>query len=154
MSEHKCPSTSFTEVSESKLALTRRNFLTGVALAAGAVGLGSVSEKAEAATKRYKVCSTKDVRVRGGAIFRVKVAKGNIMVMITQPKAGVFRAFNPACTHQGIQISALEGGNLVCNFGHGAQFDPTTGAVRRGPAQMPLASYKLTKSGTTLYINA
>ncbi|MFM8927184.1 MAG: Rieske (2Fe-2S) protein [Rhodoluna sp.] len=153
MSEQTCSQGNIKDVAETKLSLTRRNFLTGVALAAGAMGLTSISETAEAATKKYKVCSTKDIKLRGGAIFRVKVASGNIMVMITQPKSGIFRAFNPACTHEGFQISGLEGGNLVCQM-HGAQFDPTSGAVKRGPAQLPLRRYTVTKSGSTLYINA
>jgi len=153
MNDSTCNSRKVTNVAESKLSLSRRNFLTAVAAAAGAVGLSSLSESAEAATKRYKVCNVKDIKVRGAAIFRVKIASGTIMVLMTQPKAGTFRAFNPACTHEGFQISGVEGSNLVCPV-HGAQFDSTTGKATRGPAQMPLRRYTVSRTGTTLYISA
>lgn len=151
MSELNCPNRKLTEVNEGKLSLTRRNFFAGLAIAAGSVGLSGIAQSAEAATKRYKVCATKDVRVGGAVMFLVKSA--NIMVLITQPKAGTFRAFNPACTHEGFQIDGVQGKNLVCPV-HQAQFDMTTGAVKRGPARRALGQYKLTRVGTTIYINA
>ena len=151
MSDFDCPNRRLTEVNESKISLSRRNFLTGLAVAAGSVGLTGIAESADAATKKYKVCSTKDVKVGSAVMFLVKSA--NIMVLITQPKAGTFRAFNPACTHEGFQIDGVQGKNLVCPV-HGAQFDSTSGAVKRGPARTSLKQYKLTKTGTTIYINA
>ncbi len=151
MSDLNCPNRRLTEVSQSKLSLTRRNFLTAFATAAGSIGLTGIAESADAATKRYKVCSTKDVKVGSGVMFLVKAP--NIMVLITQPKAGTFRAFNPACTHEGFQLNGVQGKNLVCPV-HGAQFDMTTGGVKRGPAQKALSQYKLTKIGTAIYINA
>ncbi len=151
MSEHNCPNRRLTEVSESKLSISRRNFLAGIAVAAGSIGLSGIAQSAEAATRRYKVCSTKDVRVGGAVIFLVKSA--NIMVLITQPKAGTFRAFNPACTHEGFQVDSVQGGNLTCPV-HQAQFDMNNGSVKRGPARRPLKSYTVTRTGTTLYINA
>lgn len=151
MSELNCPNRRLTEVSESRLSLTRRNFFAGLALVAGSVGLSGIAQNAQASTKRYKVCTTKDVKVGSAVMFLVKSA--NMMVLITQPKAGVFRAFNPACTHEGFQINGVQGKNLVCPV-HQAQFDMTTGAVRRGPARRALGQYKLTRTGTTIYINA
>jgi nitrite reductase/ring-hydroxylating ferredoxin subunit len=73
------------------------------------------------------------------------------MVLITQPKKDEFRAFNPACTHNGFQVDKIQGKNISCPV-HGALFDTTTGAVQRGPARSPLQKYTLTKEGTSLYV--
>jgi len=144
-----CPSSRSTEVEESKLSLTRRNLFSSIAIAAGALGLAGVSSSAQAASKKYKVCATKDIKVGGGSIYRISSA--NIMVLVTQPKKDVFRAFNPACTHNGFQINQIQGKNMVCPI-HGAMFDTTTGAVQRGPAQFPLQKYTLTVDNKTLYV--
>ena len=133
------------------LGLSRRNFFAGVALAASTLGLTTIATTAEAASKKYKVCATKDIKVRGGSIFSIKAA-GGIQVLITQPKAGVFRAFNPACTHQGIRLSKIVGSNIACEDGHGALFDTSTGKATKAPAQMPLQKYKLTVENKNIFI--
>ncbi|NDC49730.1 MAG: Rieske (2Fe-2S) protein [Micrococcales bacterium] len=152
MSEHNCVKPNI-EVTESKIDLSRRKFLSAIGIAAATVGLSGVASSAEAATKKYKVCSTKDVKVRGATIAQIKTSSGSLFVLITQPKAGVYRAFNAACTHQGQLVTGVEGSNLVCPA-HGAAFSMDTGKANRGPAQMPLRKYTVTKTGTTLYINA
>ena len=152
MSEHNCVKPNI-EVTESKIDLSRRRFLSAIGIAAATVGLSGIASSAEAATKKYKVCSTKDVKVRGATIAQIKTSSGSLFVLITQPKAGVYRAFNAACTHQGQLVTGVEGSNLVCPA-HGAAFSMDTGKANRGPAQMPLRKYTVTKTGTTLYINA
>ncbi|NBQ92639.1 MAG: Rieske (2Fe-2S) protein [Micrococcales bacterium] len=152
MSEHNCAKPNI-EVTESKIDLSRRKFLSAIGIAAATVGLTGLASSAEAATKKYKVCSTKDVKVRGATIAQIKTSSGSLFVLITQPKAGVYRAFNAACTHEGQMVTGVEGSNLVCPA-HRAAFSMDTGKVSRGPAQMPLRKYTLTKTGTTLYINA
>lgn len=55
---------------------------------------------------------------------------------------GTFHAFDDVCTH--LQCSLAQGdleGTVVTCFCHGSQFDVTTGAVLRGPAQEPVRSY-------------
>ena len=49
------------------------------------------------------------------------------------------------CTHRGGPLSQgrLDGSTITCPL-HGAQFDVTTGAVLRGPAQEPLKTYPVT----------
>jgi nitrite reductase/ring-hydroxylating ferredoxin subunit len=46
------------------------------------------------------------------------------------------------CTHRGGPLAegTLEGSTVTCPY-HGAQFDVTTGALRRGPADAPLQTY-------------
>ena len=145
-----CPSSRSTEVEETKRSLTRRSFFTGFALAATSLGLTGIASSAEAASKKYKVCATKAVKVGGGSIFYI--ASANMMVLITQPKKDVFRAFNPACTHLGIQVSKIEGTNVRCIDGHQALFDTNSGAVKRGPATLPLQKYTLSVESKNIFV--
>jgi nitrite reductase/ring-hydroxylating ferredoxin subunit len=151
MSEHSCSNQNATQVRETKAQLTRRSFLTVIATTAATIGLSGIAQTATAATKKYKVCTTNQIKVGRAKIFQIYSA-GNLMVLITQPKSGVFRAFNPTCTHQAFQLSGISKTNLVCDI-HGSKFDTTTGAVTNGPARMPLGKYTLTQTGTTLYIS-
>jgi nitrite reductase/ring-hydroxylating ferredoxin subunit len=146
---HACHSNA-KEVTTSAGDLSRRNFFAGLAVVAGALGFISIANSAQAASKKYKVCATKDIKVGGGGIYKVSAA-GGIQILITQPKAGVFRAFNPACTHQGFRLSGINGTNLMCPI-HGAQFDTTTGNVTRGPARTSLQKYTLTVESNNLYV--
>jgi nitrite reductase/ring-hydroxylating ferredoxin subunit len=50
-------------------------------------------------------------------------------------------AFDDVCTHRGCSLGEgeLEGSTVTCPC-HGSQFNVTTGAVIRGPAQQPVRS--------------
>lgn len=54
-------------------------------------------------------------------------------------------AFDDTCTHMGCSLAdgRLEGTVVTCAC-HGSQFDVTTGAVLRGPAQRPVRSIAVT----------
>jgi len=56
--------------------------------------------------------------------------------------AGTFYAFDDTCTHEGCSLSEgdLEETILTCSC-HGSQFDVTSGALVRGPAQVPVKSH-------------
>jgi uncharacterized protein YbjT (DUF2867 family)/nitrite reductase/ring-hydroxylating ferredoxin subunit len=62
--------------------------------------------------------------------------------------SGQFFATQSRCTHrQGpLNEGKLEGSTVTCPW-HGAQFDVTTGAVRRGPARDPLKTYRVSVDG-------
>ncbi len=57
---------------------------------------------------------------------------------------GAFHAFGDVCTHAFCNLSDgdLEGSTVTCAC-HGSQFDVTSGAVLRGPAQRPVGSRSL-----------
>jgi nitrite reductase/ring-hydroxylating ferredoxin subunit len=74
-----------------------------------------------------------------------------MMVLITQPKAGVFRAFDQRCTHEGFAVNKIEGKSLICQA-HGAMFDTTTGAVKRGPARRALTRYTVSIEKKLVYV--
>ena len=73
------------------------------------------------------------------------------MVLITQPKKGVFRAFDQRCTHDGFAVNSIDGKNLLCQA-HGALFDMNSGAVQRGPARRPLTKYTVTVEKNSVYV--
>jgi nitrite reductase/ring-hydroxylating ferredoxin subunit len=148
MSEHECNPNA--REAKDTLGLSRRNFFAGIALAASTIGLSTLATSAQAASKKYKVCATNDIKVGGGSIFKIASA-GGLQVLITQPKAGVFRAFNPACTHEGYRIGSISGTNIICKK-HGATFDTSTGRATRGPAGIPLQKYTLTVDKKTIFV--
>ena len=122
--------------------------LTGIGAALAGFGLAGPASTAFAAAKTYTVGKTSDIKVGGARMYTV----AGIPVLVTQPKKGVFKAFNGYCTHQQVQLSGLDGTNVVCEQ-HGSKFDTTSGKVTHGPAQTSLANYKVTVSGTTLKVS-
>jgi nitrite reductase/ring-hydroxylating ferredoxin subunit len=56
-----------------------------------------------------------------------------------------FYAFEDACTHMGCSLAngELDGTVVTCAC-HGSQFDVTSGAVLRGPAQRPVRAIRVT----------
>jgi Rieske Fe-S protein len=83
---------------------------------------------------------TTDIPVGGGTIL---AAKG---VVITQPKAGEFKAFDPICTHQGCPVSNVDGGTINCTC-HQSKFSIEDGSVKAGPAPRPLAAKNIKVTG-------
>jgi len=62
-----------------------------------------------------------------------------------------FHAFEDRCTHQGSSLAdgVSIGGTVQCLW-HGSQFDCTTGAVKCGPAEQPLATYRVEQVGNEI----
>jgi nitrite reductase/ring-hydroxylating ferredoxin subunit len=111
------------------------------------IGFGSAAESALAAAKTYTACKTTDVKV--GGMKRVKVAGKQLL--ITQPRKGVFRAFDATCTHQGCAVSQLLGNKLVCSC-HGGQFNFDTGAAAGGPVLRGLTKIKVSVAKTAVKV--
>jgi nitrite reductase/ring-hydroxylating ferredoxin subunit len=66
---------------------------------------------------------------------------------------GTFYAFDDTCTHR--RCSLAEGeldGTVVTCICHGSQFDVTTGAVRRGPAEVSVQTYPVRHEGGELRV--
>jgi nitrite reductase/ring-hydroxylating ferredoxin subunit len=128
--------------------VTRRAMLSGLGAVLAGVGLAAPAQSAFAAARTYTVGKTSDVKVGSARMYTV----AGIPVLVTQPKKGIFKAFNGYCTHQQVQLDGLNGTNLVCSQ-HGSSFDTTTGKVTNGPARSALANYKVTVAGTTLKVS-
>jgi len=107
-----------------------------VGAAAGVAGLLIAPAAPAAAAGRWRVlCATDEVPL-GDGIF-VQVSSG-FTVVVTQPRADVFRCFDARCTHQGCTCNDVRNRRIECPC-HGSQYGIRTGKVLRGPATRPLS---------------
>ncbi|MER7331586.1 MULTISPECIES: Rieske (2Fe-2S) protein [unclassified Micromonospora] len=83
---------------------------------------------------------TADIPVGGGAVY---AAQG---VVITQPTAGDFKAFDSVCTHQGCPVTNVDGGTINCTC-HFSKFSIEDGSVKGGPATKPLPPKNIKVTG-------
>jgi Rieske Fe-S protein len=133
------------------MSATRRNVIVG----AGAGGLAAVlaacggsdssgsgasSTAAAGGSSGSALASTSAIPVGGGTVFKDQ------KVVVTQPKAGEFKAFTATCTHQGCTVGTVSGGTINCPC-HGSKFDIADGSVANGPATKPLAAKKIIVKG-------
>jgi len=133
----------------------------GVLLGAGAVSAGMVlaacggkesppsggSSGSSETTAKVAAPSVKtaDVPVGGGVVLT------EAKVVVTQPKAGEFKAFTAVCTHRQCTVSKVADGTIDCPC-HGSTFSIADGAVVKGPADEPLAPKTVTVAGDTLTV--
>jgi nitrite reductase/ring-hydroxylating ferredoxin subunit len=76
-----------------------------------------------------------------GAMRVVDVAGTPVNVTHAEDR---FYAFEDTCTHMGCSLAhgELDGTVVTCAC-HGSQFDVTSGAVLRGPAQRPVRAHRI-----------
>ena len=82
----------------------------------------------------------------------VPVGSGLIVddVVLTQPSAGVFKAFSTVCTHAGCSGSKIADGTIDCPC-HGSKFN-LDGTVAKGPASRPLDPKPIAVEGTSIVL--
>lgn len=129
----------------------RRTFLAQAGLATLALGTGALaagcSSSSSTPTPAGPVTLPADsVPVGGGTIL------ATAPYVVTQPEAGVFKAFNKACTHQGCPVSGIENAEITCRC-HGARFSIADGAVTNGPATRPLREVTASVEGDQVVIS-
>jgi Rieske Fe-S protein len=136
--------------------LNRRTVLAGTCAAGCAALAGcatySAAPKPEAAPQAggtaapqpggaaAPLVKTAEVPVGGGVILAAQ------QVVVTQPAAGLFKAFSTTCTHQGCEVTSVADGSIKCPC-HGSYFSVTDGAPTQGPAKKPLPEKAVTVSG-------
>lgn len=137
--------------------VTRRSVLAGACVActaavAGCAGYGSgpaapppppPPPAAGGAGGGAALVSTADVPVGGGVILAAQ------KVVVTQPTAGTFKAFDSTCTHQGCTVNEVAGGTINCPC-HGSRFRVADGSVAGGPAPTPLPAKQIKVEGNTI----
>jgi nitrite reductase/ring-hydroxylating ferredoxin subunit len=66
---------------------------------------------------------------------------------------GLVLAFDDTCTHRGCSLATgdLDGATVTCPC-HGSQFDVTSGAVLRGPAETRVRSRRVEVQGEDLLV--
>ncbi|GAB3680194.1 Rieske (2Fe-2S) protein [Actinocorallia lasiicapitis] len=69
-----------------------------------------------------------------------------LKVIVSQPSAGVFKAFSAVCTHQGCTVTAPADGVAACPC-HGSEFKTADGSVVKGPATKALPEYPVKLQG-------
>ncbi len=79
---------------------------------------------------------------------------GGTRVNVTNTNGRLY-AFDDTCTHAGCSLADgdLDGTTVTCAC-HGSQFDVTSGAVLRGPAQRPVRSLRIEMEGEDLLAEA
>jgi Rieske Fe-S protein len=89
----------------------------------------------------------------GDAVVLAAVADvpegGGVIVgkyVITQPTAGTFKAFSKVCTHQGCDVSKVDGGVIICPC-HNSEFSIQNGSPQSGPARQNLPEKKVKVDG-------
>ena len=134
--------------------VSRRSFLTGAAVAAGAGVVGYVvgrnSDAAKSTTtpsaanaygsapRTATVLATLSQLEAGGVVRRG--------VVLTRDASGTVHAVSATCTHQGCTVGAPHNGTVTCPC-HGSEFDAATGKVLRGPASQPLPQVAVSVQG-------
>lgn len=110
----------------------------------------SATSTSSPSVKGTKVATISDVPI--GTAFQFSDPVQGAPAYLLQPSKGTFLAYSAICTHEGCPVNYDHGLNGFACPCHGAQFDATTGAATRGPAQAPLQKFTVTVSGTDLYI--
>jgi cytochrome b6-f complex iron-sulfur subunit len=72
-------------------------------------------------------------------------------VIVARTVSGTYIAVSQACTHQGATVTYESSNNTFYCSAHGSVFS-TSGAVNRGPAGSPLATYHTALNGTMLRV--
>lgn len=107
---------------------------------------GNAGSTAGSADSAKDVIKAADIPVGGGKVFDAT------KVVVTQPKAGEFKAFSAICTHKGCTVAGVANGTISCPC-HGSTYDAATGQVTGGPAPAPLPPKTVTVNGGSLTIS-
>ncbi len=126
----------------------RRSFLAAAGLAAVSVGTGlgasGCAKPVQLGTGATRASiPVADVPVGGGVVLT------DARFVVTQPTAGVFKAFDRTCSHMDCPVKKVEGGGISCSC-HGSRFALEDGAVLAGPATRPLTPRSVTLRGDIL----
>lgn len=121
---------------------SRRTVVAAVGAAGLAVALTACGSQDEA-SGGSALAKTTDIPEGGGKVF------GDEKVVVSQPKAGDYKAFSTICTHQNCPMTDLKEDTLSCAC-HGSQFSVLDGSVKKGPATQPLAAKEISVSGDSI----
>ena len=137
------------------MSLSRRAAIGSVA-AAGTLALAACSVDAEtpsaatsspAVTGQVLLGLASEVPLGGGTKFKVD---STLTVLVTQTKAGNYKAFSATCTPAGCIVSGVENNEIACGC-HGAKFDPESGMASAGPARSALGKISLEIRGDEIW---
>lgn len=139
--------------------VTRRSVLVGACAACGVAvaGCAGYGKPAPAAPPPPPpppavgggppgLVATKDVPLGSGVILKAQ------KVVVTQPTAGDFKAFDIKCTHQGCDVTEITpAGTIKCPC-HDSEYDISDASVVAGPAPQPLKTKAITVKGDAIFL--
>lgn len=108
---------------------------------------GSAAPVVPPGIKGQVIARQADVPVGGGKVI------DKWKILITQPTAGVFKAFTARCPHRGCTVGRFheDEGTVECPC-HGSTFSIATGERVSGPENGPLAEFPLRVEGDGIVI--
>jgi nitrite reductase/ring-hydroxylating ferredoxin subunit len=106
---------------------------------------GSASARASSGAADPNAISASEIPVGGGKIF------GDRKIVVTQPTAGTFKAFDATCTHQQCTVGEVSNGKITCPC-HMSQFNIADGSVARGPATRALGAKTATVNNGSITV--
>jgi Rieske Fe-S protein len=92
------------------------------------------------------VIKVTDIPVGGGKIY------DGPRIVVTQPTAGTFKAFDSLCTHMGCVVTTVFAGKINCPC-HMSQYSVVDGSVIQGPAPRPLMRKAVTITGDVIAVS-
>jgi nitrite reductase/ring-hydroxylating ferredoxin subunit/uncharacterized membrane protein len=99
-------------------------------------------------TGKTEVCSVNELKVDQMKLIHLKDKR----VVVARTEEG-YVAFDDRCTHKG---GSLAGGAMICGTvqcpWHGSQFDVKTGAIKAGPGNEGIKTYKVATEGDKVYL--
>ncbi|MEU4498874.1 Rieske (2Fe-2S) protein [Streptomyces sp. NPDC023998] len=104
---------------------------------------GGTDGETDSGAAGKELAKTADIPEGGGKVI------GDVVV--TQPKAGEFKAFSSKCTHQGCAVKGISDGVINCPC-HNSEFSVEDGSVKKGPATSPLPPASITVDGGSIML--
>ncbi|WP_316527122.1 Rieske (2Fe-2S) protein [Kitasatospora brasiliensis] len=142
------------EAPETSPTASRRTLLCGAAaLAAG--GTVAVTGCASSAGEKGPAKGSLKGPVDLGPASEVPEGGGKVYreqkVVVTQPTAGEYKAFDARCTHAGCLVDQVKNDQILCPC-HGSRFAAADGTVKEGPAKTALPAYTVTVEAGNLKV--
>ncbi|MEY2825875.1 MAG: hypothetical protein RLZZ122_239 [Actinomycetota bacterium] len=144
--------------------LNRRTALTALGASAATVSLAACASEPQLAANTppsatvetqtaepqgsLVIGKTSDVPVGGGTKFSVD----DLTILVTQPKAGDYKAFDATCTHAGCIVNGIIDNEIACGC-HGARYAIDSGMVLAGPAKSALGKLTIEVVGEDLVLS-
>ncbi|MHC5905776.1 Rieske (2Fe-2S) protein [Streptomyces sp. S6] len=116
---------------------------TGTTGSTGSTGSAASGGTTGGAAGGTALAATADIPEGGGKIFEAQ------KVVVTQPKAGTYKAFSAVCTHRGCAVKSIANGVINCPC-HNSNFSVEDGSVKSGPATQPLPAVNITVTGNNI----
>jgi Rieske Fe-S protein len=145
------------DVTHAESGATRRSVLMGAG-AVGALGVlaacggdsGGNGSGGNPTGGPTTAATPEEIKTTDRPVGSGKIIK-NENVVVTQPAAGTFKAFDATCRHMGCQVATVTSTiNCAC---HGSRYSITDGSVQNPPATQGLIPKTVTVTGDIISVS-